>query len=254
MLLSIITINYNNKRGLQNTIDTVLLQSYKDFEWILIDGCSDDGSKEIIVNNSSLFAYWCSEKDGGIYNGMNKGILHSKGDYLLFLNSGDCLNGDILHKCVPQLTKDIVVGRVKDQQNNKLSYNYCNKDFTAASLYQYSFPHQAVFIKRYLFERYGLYDESYKLLSDWKFFIDSVVWGKTSIRFISDIVSIIEPGGVSSTNKSLYNSEKQRLIDSEFPPLLHDDMNNSLAVKDIKKSRIGVYLFSILYRIIFLMK
>ena len=80
MKLSIITVNYNNKTGLQNTIDTVVAQTWRDFEWIVIDGGSTDGSKELIEQNKQHFAYWCSEQDKGVYDAMNKGILRAKGE------------------------------------------------------------------------------------------------------------------------------------------------------------------------------
>ena len=89
MILSIITINYNNSDGLQRTIESVLSQTWTDFEWIVIDGGSTDGSLDIIKKHASHFSFWCSEPDTGIYNAMNKGITHAKGEYLNFMNSGD---------------------------------------------------------------------------------------------------------------------------------------------------------------------
>lgn len=90
-ILSIITINYNNKNGVQKTIDSVLSQSFEDYEWIVIDGGSNDGSKELLEKYQEHFAYWCSEPDNGIYNAINKGLSHTTGDYIQFLNSGDWL-------------------------------------------------------------------------------------------------------------------------------------------------------------------
>lgn len=89
--LTIITINLNNKAGLQTTIDSVIAQTYKDFEWIIIDGGSTDGSKELIEKYTNYIKYWVSEPDKGIYNAMNKGIKVAEGEYLQFLNSGDSL-------------------------------------------------------------------------------------------------------------------------------------------------------------------
>ena len=91
MKLSIITINYNNQEGLKKTIESVVSQTMRDFEWIVIDGGSTDGGKEIIEQNKQCLDYWCSEPDKGIYHAMNKGIRASHGDYLMFLNSGDSL-------------------------------------------------------------------------------------------------------------------------------------------------------------------
>ena len=90
MKLSIITVNYNNVEGLRRTIESVILQTFKDYEWIIIDG----GSKELIEQNQQYFSYWCSEKDKGVYHAMNKGIGHSTGEWIIILNSGDYLYSD----------------------------------------------------------------------------------------------------------------------------------------------------------------
>ena len=90
--ISIITINYNNASGLEKTIRSVVEQTYNEYEYIIIDGASSDKSKEVIQEYQRYIDFWCSEKDSGIYNAMNKGIQKASGEYLLFLNSGDVLN------------------------------------------------------------------------------------------------------------------------------------------------------------------
>ena len=94
MQLSIITINRNNKTGLEKTIYSVVNQNYKDYEYIVIDGDSSDGSLEVIKRNEKYFSYWVSEPDSGVYQAMNKGIDRANGEYCLFLNSGDYLKDD----------------------------------------------------------------------------------------------------------------------------------------------------------------
>ena len=89
MKLSIITINFNNCEGLQKTIESVVSQSFKDFEWIVIDGGSTDGSRELLEQYADHITYWVSELDKGVYNAMNKGIKVAKGEYVNFMNSGD---------------------------------------------------------------------------------------------------------------------------------------------------------------------
>ena len=89
MKFSIITINYNNKDGLEMTINSVLGQSFQGFEYIIIDGGSTDGSIDIIKKYESRIDYWVSEPDNGVYNAMNKGIRKATGDYINFMNSGD---------------------------------------------------------------------------------------------------------------------------------------------------------------------
>ena len=114
MTLSIITINYNNKEGLQKTITSVVSQTVKEFEWVVIDGGSTDGSKELIEKYTDHIDYYVSEPDKGIYNAMNKGIHASHGKYLQFLNSGDSLHdNDTIERVLPLLKDtDIYVGRI----------------------------------------------------------------------------------------------------------------------------------------------
>ena len=113
MKYSIITVNFNNKEGLRKTIESVIHQSFCDFEYIVIDGGSTDGSMDIIKEYESHINYWVSEPDKGIYNAMNKGILKAQGDYINFMNSGDCLyDNNVLNNTLPYLTADIVYGRL----------------------------------------------------------------------------------------------------------------------------------------------
>ena len=125
MKLSIITINYNNKAGLQKTIDSVICQTWKDYEWIIIDGGSTDGSKELIEQYQQYFAYWCSEPDKGVYNAMNKGITKAKGEYLNFMNSGDCFVCDstLMDVFFKEISADIVAGPVLLSTGQRL-YQY----------------------------------------------------------------------------------------------------------------------------------
>ena len=86
MKLSIITVNYNDAKGLERTIQSVISQTFHDFEFIIIDGGSTDGSVDVIKKYESHIGYWVSEPDGGIYQGMNKGLLQARGEYLNFMN------------------------------------------------------------------------------------------------------------------------------------------------------------------------
>ena len=100
MILSIITINLE---GLKRTYESIVHQTFTDYEWIVIDGGSTDGSHEFIEEHEEKCSYWCSEPDKGIFNAMNKGVLHANGQYCLFLNSGDHFYGNkILRKAQVQ--------------------------------------------------------------------------------------------------------------------------------------------------------
>ena len=91
MKLSIITINYNNCSGLEKTIQSVIKQSFTDYEWIVVDGGSTDGSKELLEKYQNHFAFWVSEPDNGIYHAMNKEMQKATGDFCLYINSDDYL-------------------------------------------------------------------------------------------------------------------------------------------------------------------
>jgi len=109
-ILSIITINYNDKVGLERTLKSVVTQTYKAFEFLVIDGGSTDGSKELIEANKANINYWVSEPDKGIYNAMNKGIIKANGEYLLFINSGDELfSPTVLEENIQLLTNHKII-------------------------------------------------------------------------------------------------------------------------------------------------
>ncbi|WP_052496577.1 glycosyltransferase family 2 protein [Pedobacter lusitanus] len=153
--LSIITVNYNDSAGLQKTINSVLNQSLQNFEFIIIDGNSNDGSKELLQQNSEPSIRWISEPDNGIYHAMNKGTRMATGEYLLFLNSGDILFDTEVIKQVDQEIDgtygiyygDIIFEEPEQQKKivfpDKLSFTF---------FYKQSLSHQASFIKKALFD------------------------------------------------------------------------------------------------------
>ncbi|GAK93153.1 colanic acid biosynthesis glycosyl transferase WcaE [Nonlabens ulvanivorans] len=140
-ILSIITINYNDKVGLERTVNSVQEQTVQDFEYIIIDGGSNDGSKDFLNRSKDYFDYFISEPDTGVYEAMNKGIKQANSEYLLFLNSGDTLyDKNILSKVLPNLKSyqsQIVYGDLymicEDKTNfinsypKKLNFNFLKK-------------------------------------------------------------------------------------------------------------------------------
>ena len=169
MKYSIITVNYNDAQGLKDTINSVIIQTCTDYEFIIIDGGSKDNSKSIIEENQNQISYWVSEPDNGIFNAMNKGILVSQGDYLIFMNSGDCFyNEKVLEDSLPYMVSDFVIGGIKRKEIDTIM-NYELSDISMMTFYKGAIPHQATFHKRSLFQD-SLYDETLKISSDWKFF------------------------------------------------------------------------------------
>lgn len=224
MKLSIITINYNNKAGLQRTIDSVICQTWHDFEWIVIDGGSTDGSKQLIEQYQSHFAYWCSEPDNGVYHAMNKGITHAKGEYLLFLNSGDALYDDNVLQKVDDVhsSADIISGQAVRMDTNELLRHY-DKNLLM-QLYHDTLNHQATLIKRDLFKD-TCYDENLKIVSDWKFWLEAILWKKASVDVVDVIVTKQDMTGISSDQKKEYE-ERECVLQQLMPSVLKDSLDS----------------------------
>jgi glycosyltransferase involved in cell wall biosynthesis len=221
--LSIITINLNNNLGLKKTIDSVLSQEFKDFEFIIVDGGSKDGSLDLIKDNSAKITSWISEPDTGIYNAMNKGILIAQGEYLQFLNSGDCLveattlekifnshrSADILYGNINNVScSRIITYKVPEANNISLNYFFNN-----------TIPHPAAFIARRLFQE-SLYDEKYKFAADKKFFIEKIIKGNCTLEYFDQMIVNFDTRGISSRNgfSNPIRNEEISIFSELFPP------------------------------------
>ena len=215
MKLSIITINRNNKDGLQKTIESAILQSFQDYEYIIIDGASTDGSVDVIKQHADNITYWVSEPDKGIYNAMNKGIFQANGEYCLFLNSGDYLiNNTILEKAFRlNIQTDIFCTKAFDKSVEELTF---------FDLYQESLKHQSMFIKTSLFDKIGLYNENYKIISDWIFYVLALIKYNCSLSFYDFDLFVAQEGGVSWTDETGIFSERELFMKREFSLLLND--------------------------------
>lgn len=225
MKLSIITINYNNLKGLKQTVASVNQQDYQDFEYLIIDGGSTDGALEFITEHSQDFAYWCSEKDKGIYNAMNKGIKNARGEYLIFLNSGDCLaHNHILQEIAHQLTnEDIVYGDLICQLSDGSFQIETYPDRLDIGFFmKKSLPHPATFIRKTKLEECP-YDEELKIVSDWKFWVQQIVLKQTSYKHIAHPIAIFQPGGVSS-NLENCNQERALVFQELFPGMVYNTL------------------------------
>lgn len=242
--LSIITINYNNLVGLKRTVESVINQTWKEFEYIVIDGGSTDGSAAYIRTQSDKIDYWVSEPDKGIYNAMNKGIEKASGEYLLFLNSGDHLYNDQILKQNHNLLglKDIIYFNLQVIDKAKTFVKNYPEQLTFSYFIKDTLPHPATFIKKKVFDRVGFYDESVSIVSDWKFFIESICKFNSSYVRINQTLSTFYLDGLSSEsqNQTLIADEKQKILNSEFGTYLVDitrffEMEKALS--NLKKSK-----------------
>lgn len=224
MTLSIITVNLNNRDGLQRTIDSVISQKFTDYEWIMIDGGSTDGSRELIEQYAKHFSYWCSEPDKGIYNAMNKGIAHAQGEYLQFLNSGDWFAGDEVLSDIfrGQITGDIVYGDYYQTNGKEVIPIQYEQDLSFLTIYYKAIPHTSSFIKREIISN-RLYNEELDIVSDWEFFLECALKG-LQFTHISIYVTYYDSSGISSSNRNKVLKEREDVIERLVPRSIQKDM------------------------------
>ena len=243
--ISIITINYNNKEGLANTIKSVLSQTYLNLEYIVIDGASKDGSEDIIKAAKKNISYCISEQDTGVYNAQNKGIKKATGDYCLFLNSGDLFYNVHSVEDLVNSSKgyDIVYGNIIFKSGNFelihdypsiLSFEYFIKD---------TIPHPGTLIRRSLFNEYGLYKEDIKICADWAFFIDAICKHNVRYYHLNKPIAIFLLGGISSRKDSVENitAEKNKYLLEQYPAFIEEFKRSQLyknKLNLLKRSRL----------------
>ena len=231
--VSIITINYNNLEGLKSTRDSIVCQTYSNYEWIVIDGGSSDGAKDYLTEHTSEISYWCSEKDSGVYNAQNKGLMKASGDYLIFMNSGDTFYDERVIENVfsnPQ-HDDVLYGnwvRVFPNGKKWLIEPSHNADY--AFFYSDNICHQAMFIKASTLKE-SQYDESYKLYADWAKWTEFAYQGKT-FKYFPHYICNFMMGGMSGENEQNNEKERKRIIEEFYPGSLRSMMtrwNNGIA-------------------------
>jgi len=263
--LTIITVNLNNVLGLRKTIESIINQNFTDFEYLVIDGGSTDGSVDIIKENAKKITYWVSEPDKGIYNAMNKGILQAKGEYLLFLNSGDWLfdEGILLKVFANNQHADILYGdcMMWHHENRIKLHTFKNKEINLQFLFKHSLAHPASFIKSKLFVN-DLYDENFKIVSDWKFFLKKIVQESCSIYYLSSTIAFFDMSGISSNNgmQSAVLQERNAVLINVFSPMtlsnIQDlyNLNNWEPFQDIleiqKLNGFNTFAFKLLHIIV----
>lgn len=227
--LSIITVNKDNASGLRVTAESIKNQTVHDFEWIVIDAASSDGSVNTIKEYSEYINFWCSERDHGIYDGMNKGIKKSNGEYLLFLNSGDSLaDNNVCENIINHdFDEDIVIGAVNicDTNGNIVKGNHSikNENISLFNFYLFGIPHQASLIKRSLFEKYGLYDLTVGMNADWKFFLDTLILSDCSLKKIDYVISNYDNSGVSTIHIDKVREERKQIFENSLPKRIASD-------------------------------
>ena len=261
MKLSIITINYNNAEGLRKTMESVLAQTYTEIEYIIVDGASTDGSVDVIRELATRPTIkWVSEKDTGIYNAMNKGIRMATGEYIQILNSGDILAADdVTERMMAALASyseqcERSTGEAELQQSDLPTILYGNMikvnaqgkvigksgytEYSLRQFYSSTLNHDCAYIRRDLFEEYGLYDEQLKIVSDWKWYLQAIGLGKVKPEYVDIDVTIFDDGGISETNLTLRYAERRKVLEEVLPPaVLWDYDTHAFEMEQMKRLR-----------------
>ena len=262
MELSIITINWNNAVGLKKTMESVIAQSCQNFEYIVVDGGSSDGSVDIIKNYDNIpNLKWISEKDKGIYNAMNKGIKMASGEYVQFLNSGDSLTDkDVVKKMLDEVEKnghpDIMTGNLLKDYGKVIIRDSNSLDkINLWHFYNGSINHPSSYIKLDLFEQYGLYDESLRIVSDWKWFMNVIVFNNVKPVFVNVDVVLFDTNGISETNEQLNIDEKLNVLRTVLRPAVVADYHrynrDIMMMERIHRHKLAFKLVKLIERVLF---
>lgn len=226
--ISIITVNYNGVDGLRQTLYSVAEQVFDGvppIEHIIVDGGSIDGSVDFIREYAEINAHkypikWISERDRGIYDGMNKAVMMANGEYLYFLNGGDKLAHTHSLKDAADLLddSDIIVGRVNyilDGKKVGESKLIAESDLNLYSMYLEGICHQAAIIKKSLLQKFP-YDVNARINADWKFFVETIVMNNASVKLAPLFIADFDKGGLSSNLQALL-TERAALLDTIVP-------------------------------------
>jgi glycosyltransferase involved in cell wall biosynthesis len=200
-LISVVTIVYNGRDVVEGTFLSVINQTYKYIEYIVIDGGSTDGTLDVIKNYDNEIDYWTSENDKGISDAFNKGIIESKGDYIIFMNAGDRFYDN---NTVARISKyavkkyDLIYGKT----HLNIGDRFIEKGHNINIFNNHKLPtsHQSIFYNRTIFEKYGFFLNRYKLAMDYEHYCR--FRNKCNCLFVDLVISKMLYDGVSNVNPS----------------------------------------------------
>jgi glycosyltransferase involved in cell wall biosynthesis len=220
---SIITINLNNCKGLEKTIESVFSQTCRDFEYLIIDGGSTDGSWDLVQKWSGRLKYFVSEKDDGVYHAMNKGIQQATGNYLMFLNSGDyLLQPEVLSQSLAIISThaaDIYYGNVVMEKGGQKRTQKHGMPLTLEYLESAPINHQASFISRKLFSELGVYDVRFPMAADHAFNLKAFISGK-EFKYLDLYIVNYDTDGMSMIHWDRYAEQMKEIYDCYVPSFL----------------------------------
>jgi glycosyltransferase involved in cell wall biosynthesis len=208
--VSIITIVWNDAKGLEKTIQSVIHQTYENIEYIIIDGGSTDATVDIIKKYKNKIDYWVSEKDKGIYDAMNKGIQAATGTWVNFMNAGDTfVDNEVLEKINFESFKNDILVYGKKLQNNKIINPLPIKVLEVGEIHA---NHQSMFFNKYLLENELKYDLQYKIYADYELVNKIYLKYPKQNVFIDQLIADFEGGGVSSVPSVQKRKDKYKIV------------------------------------------
>lgn len=208
-LVSIITVVYNGAATIEQTIQSVINQTYQNIEYIIIDGKSIDGTQDIVSKYKDKISYFVSERDEGLYDAMNKGISHATGDVIGIINSDDWYESDAVSKVVEAFKLNekagLVCGNIMALEKDGRQRMF--KELELDTMwYQMAVGHPTVFIRKNIYEKYGLFDLRYSVAADYELTL-RLYSQKVVFHRIEDILVNFRMGGLSQS--SFYECEKE---------------------------------------------
>lgn len=234
MILSIITINRNNVVGLEKTMMSVVAQTHKEFEYIIIDGASTDGSVEAVKRFVPQFGdrlKWVSEPDKGIYNAMNKGIFKASGEYIQILNSGDVLaNEKVVERMMSALEEnsfpEIFYGNMmKAFPDGRLirDRGFAGTTPTMMGFIRGTLNHDPVYIRKSLFDKFGYYREDLPITADWRWYVEAIPFGGINPVYVDIDVTVFDMNGISETQIEKREKERDEELQRILPSGVYRD-------------------------------
>lgn len=215
---AIIVVTRDNADGLSRTLQSIRQLDYELKETIVIDGASSDNTMEVLEANKDIVTRFVSEKDTGIYNAMNKGIGFVTGDYVVFMNAGDCFAGSNVLSLVNDSDGDIILG----SESYGGQVRMVKPQMSLYDILSMGINHQAVYYRKEILQRYG-FDESYRLIADLKSVVEPLAKDRATISCIPEILAVCEGGGLSQQRWKDIRKENQRIIEEVVEPFYKTD-------------------------------
>lgn len=226
MKISVVTVCYNSEDVIEKTVQSVINQTFDDFEYIIIDGASTDKTLEVVNKYKDKISKIISEKDRGIYDAMNKGIANAEGQYIIFLNADDVfLHENVLKLAAENMNnnKDLyygdlvflekATGKINNRKQDNVNYVY----LCGGMLF-----HPAIFASKSLFEKVGVFDTKYRIAADYDWILKAIVKNNASCEYIGIPTTIFSEGEGASTNpknKALHKNERKEIQHKYFNPV-----------------------------------